>query len=511
VFAILAKNNIIMRTQIKILFITLFFSGLINAQVTQISTALYLHPWELVSTGDVLYFNAYDGLGSRLYSYDGTNVTQVVIPGNIDPNPTELTPYGNDLYFVVSAGMSNSNKQLWKYSYTTNTVEQIIYSTYTFGLGTQELYVLGNNLFFDGRDNNGDSQLWKYDGVNSIVIPLNVYASLYTEPCNMTAVGNTLFLNANGEQLWKYDGNVAEQIPGYDAEELTPHGSDLFFSSVWGSKKLYKYDGNIVLEIPISTPPSPDPKEMLSIGNDLFFNAKDDVGYKQLWKYDGNVVSQLTVGSFLSPDPRNLTAVGGDLYFKADDGNNNSQLWRYDGNIVTQISLSSDFSSPSPKDLISKGNELWFVARNSNYETYIFKCNGVVCSQMTDATTADVSPSDLLVMNNDIYYKASGTGAEDLFKFNSGVSTVHEVSVDNINVFPNPFNNGFNFSFSTEQTQDVKFRVLNALGEVLWLSDLSDFKGEYTKQINLNENAKGMYFLEIETDDGVVSKKLILQ
>jgi len=41
--------------------------------------------------------------------------------------------------------------------------------------------------------------------------------------------------------------------------------------------------------------------------------------------------------------------------------------------------------------------------------------------------------------------------------------------------------------------------------------DLQQFIGEYTKQINLNENAKGIYFLEIETNDGVVNKKLILQ
>ena len=41
--------------------------------------------------------------------------------------------------------------------------------------------------------------------------------------------------------------------------------------------------------------------------------------------------------------------------------------------------------------------------------------------------------------------------------------------------------------------------------------DLQQFIGEYTKQINLEENAKGIYFLEIETNDGVVNKKLILQ
>ena len=31
------------------------------------------------------------------------------------------------------------------------------------------------------------------------------------------------------------------------------------------------------------------------------------------------------------------------------------------------------------------------------------------------------------------------------------------------------------------------------------------------KQINLSDNAKGIYFLEITTNNGVVNKKLILQ
>jgi hypothetical protein len=33
----------------------------------------------------------------------------------------------------------------------------------------------------------------------------------------------------------------------------------------------------------------------------------------------------------------------------------------------------------------------------------------------------------------------------------------------------------------------------------------------YLKQINLTNNAKGIYFLEIEMDDGIINKKLILQ
>jgi len=53
--------------------------------------------------------------------------------------------------------------------------------------------------------------------------------------------------------------------------------------------------------------------------------------------------------------------------------------------------------------------------------------------------------------------------------------------------------------------------VLNVIGEELIVEDLQQFIGEYTKQINLKDNSKGIYLLEIETNDGIINKKLILQ
>ncbi|MAU35828.1 MAG: hypothetical protein CMD14_00455, partial [Flavobacteriales bacterium] len=37
------------------------------------------------------------------------------------------------------------------------------------------------------------------------------------------------------------------------------------------------------------------------------------------------------------------------------------------------------------------------------------------------------------------------------------------------------------------------------------------FEGEFFKSIDLNQNSKGVYFLEIETSNGVINKKLVLQ
>ena len=84
-------------------------------------------------------------------------------------------------------------------------------------------------------------------------------------------------------------------------------------------------------------------------------------------------------------------------------------------------------------------------------------------------------------------------------------------AIANLAIYPNPSRYLFNISFTSVSIQDLRVRILNVIGEELMADDLQQFIGEYTKQINLHENAKGIYFLEIETNDGVVNKKLILQ
>ena len=84
-------------------------------------------------------------------------------------------------------------------------------------------------------------------------------------------------------------------------------------------------------------------------------------------------------------------------------------------------------------------------------------------------------------------------------------------SITNLDVYPNPSRDVFNITFTSESVQDLRVRVLNVIGEELIKDDLQQFVGEYVKSINLNKYTKGIYFLEIETDGGVINKKLVLQ
>ena len=82
-------------------------------------------------------------------------------------------------------------------------------------------------------------------------------------------------------------------------------------------------------------------------------------------------------------------------------------------------------------------------------------------------------------------------------------------AINNLTIYPNPSRDVFNLSFTSDTKQNLKVRILNVIGEELINDNLEQFIGEYTKQINLSDNAKGIYFLEIETNDGIINKKLI--
>ena len=84
-------------------------------------------------------------------------------------------------------------------------------------------------------------------------------------------------------------------------------------------------------------------------------------------------------------------------------------------------------------------------------------------------------------------------------------------AINNLDVYPNPTRDIFNVSFVSEEIQTLSIRVMNIVGEVIYEESLEEFVGEYTKQINLEDYSKGIYFLEINDTNGTINKKMILQ
>ncbi|MFT4903329.1 MAG: dienelactone hydrolase, partial [Thalassomonas sp.] len=69
-------------------------------------------------------------------------------------------------------------------------------------------------------------------------------------------------------------------------------------------------------------------------------------------------------------------------------------------------------------------------------------------------------------------------------------------SINKLFIYPNPSRDIFNVSFTSDTKQNLKIRILNVIGEELINENVEQFIGEYTKQINLSNNAKEIYLLE---------------
>ena len=84
------------------------------------------------------------------------------------------------------------------------------------------------------------------------------------------------------------------------------------------------------------------------------------------------------------------------------------------------------------------------------------------------------------------------------------------VSIADLSVYPNPSRDIFNVNFVSDEIQDLQIRILNVLGNIIYKENKQQFIGEFIKQVDLKKFGKGIYFLEIETERGIINKKLIL-
>jgi len=93
---------------------------------------------------------------------------------------------------------------------------------------------------------------------------------------------------------------------------------------------------------------------------------------------------------------------------------------------------------------------------------------------------------------------------------NCSLTSIKKIELDNINIYPNPSRGIFNLSFKSEVIQDLRVEIFNVMGVKLVSDELEQFIGDYTKEINLKNYDKGVYFLEIKNNNIILNKKLIL-
>jgi type IX secretion system substrate protein/galactose oxidase-like protein len=179
-------------------------------------------------------------------------------------------------------------------------------------------------------------------------------------------------------------------------------------------------------------------------------------------------------------------------------------------------------------------NDLWMYCVASNQWTWISgdSVNNVTGSWGTPGTSSAFNKPNGRTgavgwtgPNNSIYffggYGSPGINCyNDLWKYaidtTCGVCTVPNSIPENnftnaLFVFPNPANSSFIISFESSIKQNIELRIYNTLGEVQHSESFKTPGKFFEKEINVENLACGIYFLQLKLQNESVSKKIIVE
>ena len=92
-----------------------------------------------------------------------------------------------------------------------------------------------------------------------------------------------------------------------------------------------------------------------------------------------------------------------------------------------------------------------------------------------------------------------------------GGAKLDNSSVANLDVYPNPSRDVFNVTFTSEKQQTFIIKVYSVLLNEVYNYKFFNISGNFSKEIDLSNYSKGMYFLEITTKSETLHKKIILE
>nr|MBA3899593.1 T9SS type A sorting domain-containing protein [Bacteroidota bacterium] len=85
---------------------------------------------------------------------------------------------------------------------------------------------------------------------------------------------------------------------------------------------------------------------------------------------------------------------------------------------------------------------------------------------------------------------------------------MHEM-FGNVNIYPNPFRNTTNISFGLKETNDVKVKIYNAMGQIVFAENKGILtEGSHTITLNVNNLSSGIYFVNLTVGEHQIMKKI---
>lgn len=90
------------------------------------------------------------------------------------------------------------------------------------------------------------------------------------------------------------------------------------------------------------------------------------------------------------------------------------------------------------------------------------------------------------------------------------IKKTNKTDIRDLQYYPNPTGGKFKLTFHTDLRGEIKIQVVDENGKEVYSEMISNFEGDYSKEIDLGNKSKGNYFLKILQNGKSLTKKIVL-
>ncbi len=86
-----------------------------------------------------------------------------------------------------------------------------------------------------------------------------------------------------------------------------------------------------------------------------------------------------------------------------------------------------------------------------------------------------------------------------------------QTTITSVSAYPNPFNVITKINFQSTQIQLVEFTVKNLLGKTVFIQQINSKIGYNAIPFNRDDLIKGMYIYTLQTENEIISKRIVIR
>lgn len=437
-------------------------------------TPLSSNPTDLTAASGQLFFSATDVNGdNELWSSDGTagGTSQVANLNDAteSSDPEQFNVVGSVVYFVANDGVNG--EAIYMADPAAGTVDLVFDATPSSFDQIFGLTVLPNGSLLFGHDSLG---VFSYSGGSATQLTPFV-PSADAEGQVFEILGSNAYFSAGtpivnggaqGIELWRTGGTIGTTavvsdvnpgVLGSGPTFLTAHAGEIYFSAEAGDgRELYRTNGGVgfvlVDDIAVAnfgnSSDDSDPRELTSVGSNLFFVARADGDSDELYVTTGNGATVLaeTPGNGGSA-PQDLMNIDGTLFYSST-GNTPTgrELYTSDGTeagTTLLFDLAPGNDSSIPEGLTQVGSDLYFSAFTPATGRELYLSDGTLAGtsvvQDLQAGAASSNPQVLgAIPDGRVFLSAIESGTTNRELFIAGGSINGILPVADINVGESP-------------------------------------------------------------------------